>query len=68
VFVVNGDRVKRRAVRIAFFAPTSVALADGLKPGERVVTDGALYLEDDERIEIVDQTTRVVGNIDVTTG
>jgi RND family efflux transporter MFP subunit len=68
VFVVNGDRVKRREVRVAFFAPTSVALADGLKPGERVVTDGALYLQDDERIEIVDQATRVVGNIDVTAG
>jgi membrane fusion protein, multidrug efflux system len=68
VFVVNGDRVKRREVHIAFIAPTSVALADGLKPGERVVTDGALYLQDDERIEIVDQTTRVVGNIDVGNG
>jgi RND family efflux transporter MFP subunit len=65
VFVVNGDRVKRRPVRIAFIAPQAVALADGLQPGERVVTDGALYLQDDERIEVVGETTRVVGNVDV---
>ena len=68
VFVVSGDRVKRRPVRIAFIAPESVALADGLQPGERVVTDGALYLQDDERIEIVGETTRVVGNVDVRGG
>jgi multidrug efflux system membrane fusion protein len=65
VFVVSGDRVKRRNVRIAFIAPQSVALAEGVQPGERVVTDGALYLQDDERIEVVSETTRVVGNIDV---
>jgi RND family efflux transporter MFP subunit len=68
VFVVSGDRVKRRSVRVAFIAPRSVALADGVKPGEQVVTDGALYLQDDERIEVVDQTTRVVGNLDVGNG
>ena len=54
VFVVNGDRAKRRAVRIAFITAGQVALASGVEPGERVVTDGALYLEDGERIEIAD--------------
>lgn len=68
VFVVNGNRVKRRSVRVAFIAPESVALAEGLQPGERVVTDGALYLQDDERIEVVAETTRVVGNVDVRGG
>jgi membrane fusion protein, multidrug efflux system len=68
VFVVNGDRVKRRTVRIAFIAPQAVALADGLQPGERIVTDGALYLQDDERIEVVGEITRVVGNLDVSSG
>jgi multidrug efflux system membrane fusion protein len=52
VFVVNGDRVKRRDVRVAFIEPTGVALTSGLQPGERVVTDGALYLEDQEQIEV----------------
>jgi RND family efflux transporter MFP subunit len=68
VFVVNGDRVKRRPVQVAFIAPQAVALADGLQPGERVVTDGALYLQDGERIEIVGETTRVVGSLDVGAG
>jgi multidrug efflux system membrane fusion protein len=52
VFVVSGDRAKRRDVRVAFIEPTGVALASGLQPGERVITDGALYLEDEERIEV----------------
>jgi RND family efflux transporter MFP subunit len=68
VFIVQGDRVKRRPVRIAFIAPQAVALAEGVQPGERVVTDGALYLEDGERIEVVNQTTRVVGNVNVGSG
>jgi multidrug efflux system membrane fusion protein len=52
VFVVNADRVSRRDVRVAFIEPTGVALTSGLQPGERVVTDGALYLEDQEQIEV----------------
>jgi multidrug efflux system membrane fusion protein len=68
VFVVDGDKVKRRPVRIAFIAPREVALADGLKPGERVVTDGALYLEDEEHIEVVQDGARVVGSVDFGNG
>jgi len=52
VFVVNGDRVQRRGVRVAFIESAGVALTSGLQPGERVVTDGALYLEDQEQIEV----------------
>jgi len=55
-------------VRVAFIAPQSVALAEGVQPGERVVTDGALYLQDNERIEIVGEITRVVGSLEVGTG
>jgi RND family efflux transporter MFP subunit len=65
VFIVNGDRAKRRAVRVAFIAPEAVALDDGVQPGERIVTDGALYLQDDERIDIVGEGKRVVGSLDV---
>jgi multidrug efflux system membrane fusion protein len=53
VYIVDGDRARRRNVRVAFIAPEAIALDGGVKPGERVVTDGALYLQDDERIEIV---------------
>lgn len=52
VFIVDGDRAKRRDVRVAFVGPTGVALTSGLQSGERVVTDGALYLEDQEQIEV----------------
>ena len=65
VYVVDGNRAKRRNVRVAFIAPEAIALDDGVKPGERVVTDGALYLQDDERIEIVTEGQRVVGSLDV---
>jgi len=65
VFVVSGDRAKRRDVRVAFIAPEAVAIAEGIQPGERVVTDGALYLQDDEKIEIVSDGKQVVGSLDV---
>jgi RND family efflux transporter MFP subunit len=53
VFVVDGDHVNRRAVRIAFLQGTQIALAEGVKPGELLVTDGALYLADKEKIRVV---------------
>lgn len=65
VFIVSGDRAKRRSVRVAFIAPEAVAIDDGVQPGERVVTDGALYLQDDELIEIVSDGRSVVGSLDV---
>ncbi|MEO8444223.1 MAG: efflux RND transporter periplasmic adaptor subunit [Gammaproteobacteria bacterium] len=53
VFVVRDGVAHRRAVRIAFIAPTSVAIAEGLEAGEFVATDGALYLQDGEQVQIV---------------
>ncbi len=53
VFVLEDGLARRRAVRIAFIAPAAVAIAEGLKVGETVVTDGALYLEDGEKIQAV---------------
>jgi RND family efflux transporter MFP subunit len=64
VYVVNGNRAQRRPVHVAFIRAQAVALDDGVKPGERVVTDGALYLQDDERIEIVAEGKQVVGSLD----
>jgi multidrug efflux pump subunit AcrA (membrane-fusion protein) len=52
VFVVDADRAKRRDVRVAFIESSGVALSEGLKPGEQVVTDGALYLQDNDQIAI----------------
>ncbi len=54
VFVPNEGRAHRREVRVAFIEGEHVALLQGLEPGEHVVTDGALYLEDGESISIAE--------------
>jgi RND family efflux transporter MFP subunit len=62
VFVLDGERARRREVRVAFIDATTVALSSGLAPGEPVVTDGSLYLTDGEHVEIV--TTRLAAHGD----
>jgi multidrug efflux system membrane fusion protein len=52
VFIATDGHARRRAVRIAFIAADSVALATGVQPGESVITSGAPYLEDNEAVEI----------------
>jgi multidrug efflux system membrane fusion protein len=52
VFVVQDGVARRRPVRVAFIAADAVAVSEGLKAGETVVTDGALYLEDGEQIQV----------------
>jgi RND family efflux transporter MFP subunit len=53
VFLLENGVARRRPVRIAFIAPSAVAISEGLRVGETVVTDGALYLEDGEQIQAV---------------
>lgn len=52
VFVLDNDRVHRRKVEIAFIENEAVALASGIKAGEQLITDGALYLEDGEQVAV----------------
>lgn len=52
VFVLDNDRVRRRDVEVAFIENDTVALASGIESGEQIVTDGALYLEDGERVAV----------------
>jgi membrane fusion protein, multidrug efflux system len=52
VFVLENDVAKRRDVDVAFIAGETVALAGGIEAGASVVTDGALYLEDGERVAV----------------
>jgi multidrug efflux pump subunit AcrA (membrane-fusion protein) len=59
VYLVDGGRAHRREVRIAFIDPAGIALASGVAPGEPVVTDGALYLDDNDPVEIVPETARL---------
>jgi hypothetical protein len=61
VFVVDGAKTpsiaERRSVRVAFITADSIALESGLSTGEAVVTDGALFLENGEAVEIVRDTS-----------
>jgi multidrug efflux system membrane fusion protein len=53
VFVVEGANARKRGVKVAFVSEVGVAIASGIATGERVVTDGALYLVDGERIRVL---------------
>jgi RND family efflux transporter MFP subunit len=66
VFVVDSARTpaiaQRRSVRVAFITADSIALESGIATGEAVVTDGALYLENGEAVEVLRDTTRQAVN------
>jgi RND family efflux transporter MFP subunit len=53
VFVPAGDVAERRPVTIAFIAGDQVAIRSGLGAGDPVITDGALYLAEGERIDVM---------------
>ena len=50
VFVPVDGVARRRSVQVAFIAADAVAIRSGLEPGDSVITGGALYLADGERI------------------
>lgn len=52
VFILADKQAQRRAVEVAFIDNESVALTKGVKAGEQVITDGALYLEDGEQVSV----------------
>ena len=62
VFVIDDGKAQRRDVRVAFITADSIALESGLATGEAVVTDGALFLENGEAVEIVRDTTKQAVN------
>jgi multidrug efflux system membrane fusion protein len=56
VFVIEGtasSKAIRRAVKVAFITADSIALESGLEAGETVITDGSLFLENGEAVEVV---------------
>jgi RND family efflux transporter MFP subunit len=53
VFVVDGGVARKRPIRVRFLEGEYAAVDSGAQPDERVVTEGALYLVDGERIRIV---------------
>jgi multidrug efflux pump subunit AcrA (membrane-fusion protein) len=52
VYVLQGDVAHKRAVQVAFFIRDQVALREGLSAGDRVITDGALYLSEGEKVSV----------------
>jgi hypothetical protein len=42
----------KRAVQVEFFTRDQVALREGLTADDKVVTDGALYLSDGEKVSV----------------
>jgi hypothetical protein len=62
VFVIHDGKAQRREVRVAFITADSIALESGLAAGVAVVTDGALFLENGEAVEIVRDTTKQAVN------
>lgn len=50
--IVAGDSVELRLVRTGEHVGGEVVIDDGLKPGERVVTDGQLQLAPGSRVEV----------------
>lgn len=54
LFVLENGHARRRDVEVAFIDGTSVALASGVARGERVITDGAQYLESGERVAVAE--------------
>jgi RND family efflux transporter MFP subunit len=62
VFVIDGGKAQRREVRVAFITADSIALESGLATGEAVITDGALFLENGEAVEVIRDTTKQAVN------
>jgi hypothetical protein len=56
VFIYSGGQAHRRAVSIAFIDGAELALRAGVQPGELVITDGAAYLDDGERVAVAAQS------------
>jgi multidrug efflux system membrane fusion protein len=54
VFVLDQQHARAREVEVAFIDGERVALNAGLEAGERVITDGAQYLEDGEQVALAE--------------
>lgn len=52
VFVLDHDQARRREVEVAFLTRDQVAVTNGLKVGEQVITGGALYLNDGDAVRV----------------
>ncbi len=51
VFVVHGDRIERRAVKVGVEDKGQIEVVSGINAGDRVVVDGPPTLEDGARVK-----------------
>jgi RND family efflux transporter MFP subunit len=58
VFVVQDGKALKRDVRVAFITADSIALESGIISGETVITDGALFLENGEPVEVLRESSK----------
>ncbi len=52
LFVLDNDRARRRDIEVAFIEGGIVAVTAGVDAGEQVITSGAQYVEDGERVAV----------------
>ena len=62
VYVLDDGKAQKREVRVAFITADSIALESGLAAGEPVITDGALFLENGEAVEVQHDSTKQAVN------
>jgi RND family efflux transporter MFP subunit len=62
VFVIESGKASKRNVRVAFITADSIALESGIAAGESVITDGALFLEHGEAVEVIRDATKQAVN------
>lgn len=62
LFVLDKDHARRRDVEVAFIEGDNVALVSGIEAGEQVITDGAQYLEDGEKVAIAEPLADIRGS------
>ena len=63
VFVLRGDNtVERREVSIGRRRPGMVEVLDGLKEGEKVVSEGTINVRDGDKVEVVSVSKPLVGD------
>jgi RND family efflux transporter MFP subunit len=55
VFVLNQDRVERRAIKIGIENGEQVEVVSGVRAGERVVIDGPATLKDGDKVKVSQQ-------------
>jgi RND family efflux transporter MFP subunit len=63
VFVLDAGKAQKRNVTVAFITADSIALESGLAAGEPVITDGALFLENGEAVEVQRDATQQADNL-----